>query len=136
MQKIHPLDRLVGDDSLFFLEAMIPFVDYNTKKLLVILIKYREINSIMNSLNDPVLLSECGFDKHPKSTEDFISDLCFFMPDEIKNNIKQATQMMSMMKVVNAMDSNNMQQKAPNNSCENSSKSSLYENVMSILNNE
>ena len=24
----HPLDQLIHDDSLFFLEAMIPFVDY------------------------------------------------------------------------------------------------------------
>lgn len=27
----HPLDQLIHDDSLFFLEAMIPFVDYAYK---------------------------------------------------------------------------------------------------------
>ena len=39
----HPLDQLIHDDSLFFLEAMIPFVDYAYKKPLILLIKYQEI---------------------------------------------------------------------------------------------
>ena len=41
----HPLDQLIHDDSLFFLEAMIPFVDYAYKKPLILLIKYQEIRS-------------------------------------------------------------------------------------------
>ena len=43
----HPLDQLIHDDSLFFLEAMIPFVDYAYKKPLILLIKYQEIRAQM-----------------------------------------------------------------------------------------
>ena len=42
----HPLDQLIHDDSLFFLEAMIPFVDYAYKKTLILLIKYQEIRAL------------------------------------------------------------------------------------------
>ena len=41
--RIHPLDKLISDDSLFFLEAMVPFVEYPYKKPLVLFIKYREL---------------------------------------------------------------------------------------------
>lgn len=139
MQRIHPLDRLVGDDSLFLLEAMIPFVDNNAKKILVIIVKMREINLIMNSLNNPSLLSECGFDCHPQSTDDFISDLCRFMPDEVRNNINQMQQMMGMMKLFNAMDSNSTCNSAEPDCCdckEQEPKSGLFDSVMSIINNQ
>ena len=76
MNKMHPLDKLISDDSLWLLEAIVAFVDYPYKRMLVMLIKYKELMSILNSLNDKNYISNCGFDCHPKSTEDMINDMC------------------------------------------------------------
>lgn len=151
MQRNHPLDRLINDDSLFILEAMIPFVDNNSKKLLVVLIKYKELSAIMASLSNPSYLSECGFDCHPKSTDEFITGMCNFMPESYRNSINQMQQMMNMMKLMNVMDEgkssagNNIYN--PNNifsnitGCEQTSDSpntngSLFDSVMSIINDK
>lgn len=164
LQRTHPLDRLINDESLFLLEAMVPFVDYNTKKILVVLIKVREISAIMNALNNPSYLNECGFNCHPKSTDEFISDMCNFMPNDFKNTVSQMQQMMSMMNLMNSM--NGMNAAANENQYDNfsgndntdifselfgneSSQSnqnshmsrqeesgSLFDNVMSIIENE
>ena len=147
LKRIHPLDRLIEDDSLFFLEAMIPFVDSNAKKLLVVLIKFKEISSIMNSLNNPAILSERGFNCHPKNTDEFIADMCNFMPEDYKNKINNIQQIMSMMKLMNFMEetkdcsnkSNNISDFfsdniSDNDSCNNNS--SLYDSIMSIIDNE
>lgn len=131
-QRTHPLDRLIEDDSLFFLEAMIPFVDSNIKKILVILIKIKELSAIMNSLNNPSYLCECGFDCHPKNAEEFISGMCNFMPDNYKNTIKQMQQMMSMMQMMNQME--DIKGFSTNENNEN--KGSLFDSIMSIIDNE
>lgn len=102
----HPLDRLVRDDSLFMLEAMIPFVDYNFKKPLIMLIKYQELNAILKCFDDPEYIAECGFDCHPQNSEDMIQSLCNIMPG-YGNNMKQAMQMMNMMQMMQGMQ--NMQ---------------------------
>ena len=57
----HPLDQLIHDDSLFFLEAMIPFVDYAYKKPLILLIKYQEIRALMQCFDHPDYVASCGF---------------------------------------------------------------------------
>lgn len=100
-QRFHPLDRLIVDDSLFFLEAMVPFVDYQFKKLLVLFIKFRELNSIMKCLDDRSYISKCGFDCKPNSAEDMISNMCNFLPGDYASSFKQMKQMMSMMEMVN-----------------------------------
>lgn len=100
-QRIHPLDRLIADDSLFLLEAMVPFVEYKFKKPLVLFIKYRELTSIMKSLDNRDYISQCGFDCHPNSTEDMISDMCDFLPGNFASSIKQMKQMMSVMEMMN-----------------------------------
>ena len=66
----HPLDQLIHDDSLFFLEAMIPFVDYAYKKPLILLIKYQEIRALMQCFDHPDYVASCGFDCHPESSEE------------------------------------------------------------------
>lgn len=106
LQRIHPLDRLIKDDSLFMLEALVPFVDYRFKKLLIFFIKYKELMSIMESFSNPSYISECGFDCHPKTTEDFISDICNFLPGNFASTIKQMKQMQGMMDMMNTVDGN------------------------------
>ena len=103
MNKIHPLDNLITDDSLWLLEAIVAFVDYPYKRMLVMLIKYKELMSILNTLNDRNYISSCGFDCHPKSTEDMLSDICKFMPGDFSSSLKNMNKMMNMMNVMNTM---------------------------------
>ena len=82
MEPFHPLDRLINDNSFALLEALVPFVDYPYKRLLVLYIKYKEALALMNCFNDRSFIARQGFDCHPKSTEDFVSDLCNILPTQ------------------------------------------------------
>lgn len=128
LQRIHPLDRLISDDSLFLIEAMIPFVDNNAKRILVIILKFMELNAIMNSLNNPSILSSCGFDCKPQSTNDIIYHICEFLPDDMKASFNQMKQMSQMMQLFNISDAS-----TKGNTY---SKDSLFDSVMSILNED
>lgn len=146
-QRIHPLDRLIKDDSLFMLEALVPFVDYRFKKLLILYIKYKEITAILDSFSKPGYISECGFDCHPKSTDDFISDICNFLPGDFSsmlNQIKQMQQMQGMMNMMNSMNTNQSEKKESSfnpfenitNNQSNSNNDSLFDSIISILDDE
>ena len=106
----HPLDQLIHDDSLFFLEAMIPFVDYAYKKPLILLIKYQEIRALMQCFDHPDYVASCGFDCHPESSEEMMECMC---------NIKNMQQMLKMMQVMQAMNDSGSQGPPPNNNCGN-----------------
>ena len=93
----HPLDQLIHDDSLFFLEAMIPFVDYAYKKPLILLIKYQEIRALMQCFDHPDYVASCGFDCHPESSEEMMECMCRFLPGDFAGNIKNMQQMLKMM---------------------------------------
>lgn len=157
MSKIHPLDKLISDDSLFYLEAIVPFIEFPYKKMLVMYIKYREFISIMNSLNNRDFISSCGFDCHPKSTEEMLAGMCEFLPGNISASMKQMKQMMGMMDMMNSMSATNEPNDVSNPSSsssagdafnsdiksnknhqfENISESeSIYDSVLSILDNE
>lgn len=101
VQQFHPLDRLIGNRTLSFLEAMVPFVDYPFKKPLVMFIKYQELMCIFRSLDNKSLVDECGFNCHPKNTEDMIADMCKFLPGNYASSIRQMRQMMQMMETMN-----------------------------------
>ena len=160
MNRPHPLDQLVKDDSLFFLEAMIPFVDYAYKKPLVLLIKYYEIKSLMQCLDNHTYISECGFDCHPKSQDELMECLCRFLPGDLANNFKNMQQMMKMMQVMQTMNETqgnsqdcespkpstfeeiarnlgaNQSHDNPHTNSNNSHKKNLYDSVISILDEE
>lgn len=114
----HPLDQLIHDDSLFFLEAMIPFVDYAYKKPLILLIKYQEIRALMQCFDHPDYVASCGFDCHPESSEEMMECMCRFLPGDFAGNIKNMQQMLKMMQVMQAMNDSGSQGPPPNN-CEN-----------------
>lgn len=156
--RAHPLDKLINDDSLFLLEAMVPFVDYQYKLPLIFYIKYRELTLIMQCMNDKNYVSQCGFDCHPKNQEEMFGSICSFLPGDYANTFKQMKQMMAMMDVMNSMpkqnnntNEGNYENKPDNNEygksdntgysnfnndtySENGGSDDLYESVMSILN--
>lgn len=115
----HPLDQLIHDDSLFFLEAMIPFVDYSYKKPLILLIKYQEIRALMQCFDHPDYVASCGFDCHPESSEEMMECMCRFLPGDFAGNIKNMQQMLKMMQVMQAMnDSGSPGAPPPTNNCD------------------
>lgn len=111
----HPLDQLIHDDSLFFLEAMIPFVDYAYKKPLILLIKYQEIRALMQCFDHPDYVASCGFDCHPESSEEMMECMCRFLPGDFAGNIKNMQQMLKMMQVMQAMNDSGAPGSPPNN---------------------
>ncbi len=111
----HPLDQLIHDDSLFFLEAMIPFVDYAYKKPLILLIKYQEIRALMQCFDHPDYVASCGFDCHPESSEEMMECMCRFLPGDFAGNIKNMQQMLKMMQVMQAMNDSGAPGPPPNN---------------------
>lgn len=111
----HPLDQLIHDDSLFFLEAMIPFVDYAYKKPLILLIKYQEIRALMQCFDHPDYVASCGFDCHPESSEEMMECMCRFLPGDFAGNIKNMQQMLKMMQVMQTMNGSGAPGPPPNN---------------------
>lgn len=111
----HPLDQLIHDDSLFFLEAMIPFVDYAYKKPLILLIKYQEIRALMQCFDHPDYVASCGFDCHPENSEEMMECMCRFLPGDFAGNIKNMQQMLKMMQVMQAMNDSRAPGSPPNN---------------------
>ena len=130
MNSFHPLDKLITDNSLFLLEAIVAFVDYPYKKMLVMLIKYRELMSILNCLEDKAYISECGFDCHPGSTEDMIYDMCKFMPGDYASSIKNMQKIISMM---NSMNSFNPTGSSPSSDINMSDVSKMMQ-LMNMIN--
>ena len=48
----HPLDKLISDDRLFLLEAILPFVEGPMRMPLVIYLKMMELQQIMRVINN------------------------------------------------------------------------------------
>lgn len=125
----HPLDRLIDDNSIFMLEALIPFVDYNMKRVLVLFIKAREMKCLMEKLNNPRSLASSGFDCHVNSMEEMVEKMCSFLPPEFAQNIRQTIKMMNMMQMMEQMEAANSKKDSMNISGDN-----LFDDVMTILN--
>ena len=68
----HPLDNLIKDKTSFYLEALVPFIDYKYKKYLIIYIKYKELTSLLDALEDITYVESCGFNCKAKSMDDVI----------------------------------------------------------------
>ena len=100
----HPLDNLIKDKTSFWLEALVPFVDYKYKKYLILYIKYKEITAIMAALEDTAYVESCGFNCKAHSIDDVINGLTGFMPKDFSENITQMKSMIDMMSVMNSMD--------------------------------
>lgn len=100
----HPLDKLIKDDRLIMLEAMIPFVDRQLKGPLAIYIKITELKLIMNALSDYHYIEQCGLNMDMNNQEQVLSALagCGF-PDIVGQfeQVKSAMNMANMMNMMN-----------------------------------
>ncbi len=104
----HPLDKLIKDDKLIMLEAMIPFVDQRMKAPLALYIKITELKLIMAAFTDRNYVSKCGLDLDMNNKEQVLSALsgCGF-PDIASQfeNIKKAMDMANLMSMMSEADS-------------------------------
>ena len=93
----HPLDKLISDDRLFLLEAILPFVDGPMRMPLIIYLKMMELQQIMRVINNQSYVRQCDFNRDLHNQNDILASLaqCGF-PDI-------ADQMMNMMQVMNDM---------------------------------
>lgn len=114
MERPHPLDKLIRDDSLCIMETLVPFIDYPYKRLFILFIKYREITSILECLEDKKYITNCGFDCHPKTTEEMIENICSHMPSDITSKLNQMKQMLKSFELVNQLNQTKTQNTASN----------------------
>lgn len=103
----HPLDKLIKDDRLIMLEAMIPFVDRQLKGPLAIYVKITELKLIMNAFSDRDYLDKCGLNMDMNNQEQVISALsgCGF-PD-IAGQFEKMKTAMNMANMMNMMNESN-----------------------------
>lgn len=103
----HPLDRLIADDFIFILEAIIPFVDFKLKKIIFLFLKYKETILILGEMDNHENMEKCGLHIADKSKENMIERIFEFVPNDLSNNLKEAKQMISMFQMMQMMNEMN-----------------------------
>lgn len=98
----HPLDNLIRDDSLFMLEAILPFVSDNMKAPLAMYIKIMELQSILSCLQDRNYMESCGLHKDINNQDDILSSLAACGFPAVQGQFANIKKMMDMMKVMEA----------------------------------
>lgn len=86
MEKInhHPLEGIINNSNLSMLEALIPFVDYPMKLPLALLIKFQEIQLIINFFHFQNNLSKYGLHNSNNDPIQILSSLFGISPDLLK----------------------------------------------------
>ncbi|MDE5777699.1 MAG: hypothetical protein K2I10_04210 [Lachnospiraceae bacterium] len=152
--KRHPLEAITNSKSLSMLEALIPFVDYPLKLPLALLIKYYEINRIMQAFQSLDNLSRCGLHNTSSDPMDMLCALTGISPDIMKmvssfSNSQGASNPMDLMSMfgekngfdpktfsnlfANFSGSNGEPNHTTNQSDSNQNDSSFDQNIQSIF---
>jgi hypothetical protein len=131
----HPLDKLISNQSLFLIEAIIPFVDKPMKKPLVMYLKFSELQEIIRALNDEAYINDCDFCRDFSNQEDVITALNQCGYGDIAGQMSQLKSAINMMNIMNMMSPNDEGDTAPYNfqNDEDSTENTL-DNIMDILN--
>lgn len=125
----HPLDKLISDDRLFLLEAILPFVDGSMRMPLIIYLKMMELQQIMRVINNQSYIRQCDFNRDLYNQNDILASLseCGF-PD-IADQIKNMKQAMDMMQVMNVMNQTGTPGSAPDMNFQNNETESVQEDI-------
>ncbi len=70
----HPLDKLLHNDNIYILESMIPYVDYEYKFPLVLLIKFFEIKKLHYYFSDKGKIKSCGLHSNNHDFSTMVKD--------------------------------------------------------------
>lgn len=126
----HPLDKLINDDRLFLLEAILPFIDSPMRMPLTLYLKTTELKLIMNALNNKNYINQCDFNRNINNQDDVLNSLsqCGF-PD-IASQMKNLKSTMEMMKVMNMMN------ETTSNMAGNSATAKAYQSIFDEYDSE
>ena len=97
----HPLDIFIQDDSLFMMEAMLPFLDPQIMKPMAIYIKFTEMMIILNNINNQDYMRRCCFHKDINNYDAVLSSL---KDMGMAEDIEQAMRMKSAMDMMQRMN--------------------------------
>ena len=95
----HPLDKIYPNNSLFLLEAMIPYLDASFQLPIALLIKIHELQMLVKFFHNPAQMESCGFNRSQCVNEELLSMLCQTMG---MNLPEQMAGMQAMMNMANA----------------------------------
>ncbi len=126
----HPLDKLINDDRLFLLEAILPFIDSPMRMPLALYLKMTELKLIMNALNNKNYINQCDFNRNINNQDDVLNSLsqCGF-PD-IASQMKNLKSTMEIMKVMNMMN------ETTSNMAGNSATAKAYQSIFDEYDSE
>lgn len=71
----HPLDRMLHDDNIYLLEAMIPYVSYDLKLPLALFVKALEIKQIIYHFSRNENMNDCGLQKDFNDISSILKDV-------------------------------------------------------------
>lgn len=100
----HPLDKLISDDRIFLLEAMLPFVNGPMRQGLTVYVKLMELQQILAALHDKQKLASCRFNRNINDQNDILSSLSECGFSNIAEQMQQMSQVMELMSVMNRSD--------------------------------
>ncbi len=106
----HPLDIFIQDDSLFMMEAMLPFLDPQIMKPMAIYIKFTEMMIILNNINNQDYMRRCCFHKDINNYDAVLSSL---KDMGMAEDIEQAMRMKSAMDMMQHMNNTHSQTNEP-----------------------
>ena len=101
----HPLDKLISDDRLFLLEAILPFVDGPMRMPLIIYLKMMELQQIMRVINNQSYVRQCDFNRDFHNQNDILASLAQCGFPDIADQMKNMQQAMNMMNDMSRTDS-------------------------------
>ena len=81
----HPLDKIYPNNSLFLLEAMIPYLDASFQLPIALLIKIHELQMLVKFFHNPAQMESCGFNRSQCGNEELLSMLCQTMGMNLAN---------------------------------------------------
>ena len=118
----HPLDIFVEDKNIYISEAMVPLVPLSYRKPLIMYIKYKELMDILKNVEK--VSQTLGNVNGVSSPDEILNYMSGYMPGNIMSNI-------NMLKTVMAISEMQSGSPTPDNE---TSGDSLYDNILSIIN--
>ncbi len=125
----HPLDKLISDDRLFLLEAILPFVDGPMRMPLIIYLKMMELQQIMRVINNQSYVRQCDFNRDFHNQNDILASLAQCGFPDIADQMKNMQQAMNMMKVMNDMNQTGAPGSAPDRNFQNNETDPVQEDI-------
>lgn len=125
----HPLDKLISDDRLFLLEAILPFIDGPMRMPLVIYLKTMELQQIMRVINNQSYVRQCDFNRDFHNQNDILASLAQCGFPDIADQMKNMQQAMNMMQVMNAMNQTGAPDSPSDRDCRNNETEPVQEDM-------